>query len=195
MARGRPPGTNRPGAAHGRRSPAPAPRSGLALVVLHQLTRHRGTERRLPRLQRHPHLGARLGVVAGAGQGEHAVGGVPELLEGDAEQFTLLRRAAGDADFFLAPQGVVEIAAEAVELRRPGVERIAGLAVEHVAHRQAELIQIVLNPEQLQGIAAVAVGEIVLEVAQLRDLARQIPGIGGHRGQRDDEPEQEGRRR
>ena len=51
----------------------------LVLVVLHQLARHRGAERRLPRLQRHPHLGARLVVVAGAGQREHAVGGVPEL--------------------------------------------------------------------------------------------------------------------
>ena len=57
----------------------------------------------------------------------------------------------------------------------------------------AELVQIVLDAQQLQRVAAVAVGQIALQLAQARDLPREVPGIRRHRGQRDDQPEQEGR--
>ena len=121
--------------------------------------------------------------------------GVPELRERALEVLPLLGRPARDGDLLLAAQRVVEVDADALELRRPGRERIRLVAVEHVAHRQAERVEIVLDAQQLERVLAVAIGEVRLQRAQAGDLPRDVPRIGDHGRERDDQSEQQRRRR
>ena len=72
-----------------------APRRLLfGFVVLDEQPRHRGAERRLPRLQRQPDLRARFVLVPVARQREDPVGRVPELRQRVAQVLALLGRAA-----------------------------------------------------------------------------------------------------
>ena len=45
-------------------------------------------------------------------------------------------------------------------------------AVEHVPHRQRQLVQVVLNAEQLQRLAPIAIRQLGLHASQSADLAR-----------------------
>ena len=146
----------------------------LGRVVLDEQPRDRGAERRLPRLQRQPDLGARFRLLSGAGQVEDAVRGVPELRHrGWPGTATCSGGPAGTSDLFLALQRVVQIEADAIELRRPRDQRIGLAGVQHVAHRERELIQIVLDAQQLQRVAAVPIGEIGLQTSQARRSGRR----------------------
>ena len=171
------------------------PRRGrlLALVVVDQQPRDRRAERGLPGLQRQPDLRARLVLVPVARQREDPVGGVPELRQRIDQVLPLLGRAAAGADLRFAGQRVVEIAPDPLQRRRPGRERIglAALGVEHVAHREPERVQIVLDAQQLQRVLAVAVGEAGLQLPQAADLAGQVVRVGRHRRQGDDHPRQQ----
>ena len=131
--------------------------------------------RGLTRLERHLDLRARLVVVSVACQREDAIGRVPELGDRAGEVLALFGGAGTDADLVLPLDGVVEVRPDPLELRGPRTDRIGGLAVQHVAHGQAQLIEVVLNPQELQGVAAIAVRQFPLEVAEAGDLARQLP--------------------
>src|SRR6185436_17491609 len=113
-------------------------------VVGDEQPRDRRIQRVLPRLQRKPDLLARLGFVPAAGEREDAVGGVPELRERSREVLGLLRRPAAARHLGFARDGAVEIPADARELRRPRRQRIRLAALEHVAHRQGERVEVVL---------------------------------------------------
>ena len=142
----------------------------LPLVVLDQQPRHRGADRRLPRLQRQLHLRARLRFLALPGEREDAIGRVPELLHRAGQILALLRRLIGHRRGPLARQRIVQIAADALELRRPRGQRIPGFGIQHVAHRQPQLVQIVLDPQQLQRFTPVAIRQFGLQPAQSLDL-------------------------
>ena len=45
---------------------------------------------------------------------------------------------------------VIQITANSLQRRRPRAQRIGLIVVEHVAHRQRNLVQIILDPKQLQ---------------------------------------------
>ena len=107
----------------------------------------------------------------------------------------LFRRPPGDGDVLLLAQGGVEIQPDAGELRRPGGERIALARIEHVAHRQRELVQVVLNAQELQRVPAVPIGELGLQPPQARDLPRDVPRVGDDRRQRDEQAQQQGQGR
>ena len=77
-------------------------------------------------------------------------------------------------------QRVVKIGANALKLRRPRRQRVRFVIVKHVAHRQRQQVQIVLNAEQLQRIFPVAIDQIVLQFAQARDLPRDVSRVCDH---------------
>ena len=84
--------------------------------------------------------------------------------------------------------------ADAVELGLPRGQGIRFAAVEHVAHGEPELIEVVLDAEQLEGVPAVSIRELRLQPAQAGNLPRDVPGVGHHHRQRDDQADQKGRR-
>ena len=91
------------------------------------------------------------------------------------EVLALLGRPPRHGNLRFAPERALEIDADAIELRGPRGQRIRLIAVEHVAHRQAERVEIVLDAEQLERVRAVAIGEVGLQLAQARNLARRVP--------------------
>ncbi len=56
--------------------------------------------------------------------------------------------------------------------------------VEHVAHGERELRQVVLDAQQLQRLAAVPIGELGLQTSQAADLTGDVPRIREDEGQR-----------
>jgi hypothetical protein len=166
----------------------------LALVVLHQETRNGGAERRLTRLQRQADLRARFRFVAPCDR-ENAIDSVPELRHRAREIPRLLRRPTRNRDTLLLLQRCIEVGTDPLELRRPGDDRVGLVGIEHVAHRKRELIQVSLDPEQLQRVAPVAIGEVGLQLPQADNLSRDVPRVGQHRCQRNHQSEQQGRRR
>ncbi len=69
------------------------------------------------------------------------------------------------------------------------------VVVEHVAHREPELIEVVLDAKQLEGVAAVAIDQVGLQHAQPGDLAADVVGVGDDRHERQDQPDQQAWRR
>jgi len=129
-----------------------------------------------------------LGVLFLPGQIEHAVAGNPEL----SQRPNKVRLAPGIAregrQFRFQPNGIVQIFANPVELRRPRVERIRLISIQHVAHGEAESAQIVLHAKKLQGILPVAVDGVVLELAKPRNLAQRVQTESPHDREHDREP-------
>ncbi len=48
-------------------------------------------------------------------------------------------------------------------------------------------VEVVLDAEQLERVLAVAIGQVGLQHAQAGDLAGDVPRVGDHRGQRNDQ--------
>jgi hypothetical protein len=80
---------------------------------------------------------------------------------------------------------------DTLELRRPGREWIRLVVVDHVAHGDCEQVQIVLDAQQLQGIFAVAVDQLALELAQACYLPGDVSGVHHDRCDGDDKAEQQ----
>jgi len=156
-------------------------------VVVDQEPRDGGSEGGLPRLERQSDFHPRVRLVSVARQGKDAVRRVPELRQRVDQVLPLLRRAAGGSKLRFTPQGVVEIAANPLKRHRPGRERIrlSALGVEHVPHGETERVEIVLNPQQLQRVLPVAIGERDLELSHPADLPRHVVRIRRHGGEGD----------
>ena len=80
-----------------------------------------------------------------------------------------------------------------LELRRPRGQGIGLVVVQHVAHGQRQGVEVVLNAQQLQRVLAVAVDQVVLQLPQAGDLPGDVPGVGHHGGQSDDQPQDKSR--
>jgi hypothetical protein len=52
------------------------------------------------------------------------------------------------------------------------------VSIEHIAHREAEGIQVILDAQQLERVLPVAVGKFTLQFSQAGDLNRGVPGVG-----------------
>jgi hypothetical protein len=120
----------------------------------------------LPRLKRQADLLACLVGAARASELEDPIRRIPELRDRCGEKTSLLRRLLRQRHLSLPLQRIVEIRANARELIGPRGQRIRLTAIEHVAHRETDLVQVVLDSEQLKRIAAVAIGEVRLQTAQ-----------------------------
>ena len=129
--------TSRPAAAPGRRCPGRARRSALRFRCSRRGGARRRAERRLTCLQRQPNLRARVVLVSAGRQRKHPIDRVPELCDRRSRYWRCsgVRRVTATS---FSLQRVVEIDADALELRRPRRQRIRLVGVEHVAHRQAE---------------------------------------------------------
>jgi hypothetical protein len=173
----------------------PARRFLLAFVVLDQQPRDRGAECGLPGLERDPDLRARLGLVPVARQRKNAIGRIPELRQRIGEVLALLGRPRADCQLILTPQRILEIEPHALKLAGPGGQWIRFAVVQHVAHREADCIQVVLNAEQLQRVSAAPVGEVGLQRPKPRDLPGEVVRVGRDRGESDDHPRKQPRRR
>ena len=172
-----PPGTRRPADRPGRRSPAPARAVSSSLSLL--LTRSRatvGAERGLPRLQRQPDLRPRVRLVPSRASAKMRSDASQNCASASASTRRCSGVRAAGAQLRLAPQRVVEIAPDRAETGGPRRQRIrlAAVGVEHVAHREPERVQVVLNPEQLQRVLAVPVGQARLQLAQAADLPGDV---------------------
>ena len=106
----------------------------------------------------------------------------------------MFRSSPGNRELLLEAKGVGEIIANALELGGPCGEGIRFVVIEHVAHGQAERVEIILHAEELEGILAAAVGQIILQFAKAGNLAGDVPGIGHHGGESDDQAKDQARR-
>ena len=158
----------------------------LALVVLHQQPRHGGAERRLPRLQRQPDLRPRLGLLPARASANIRSDGVPELRHRVARycRCSGVRRAT--ATSLLPPQRIVQIAPDAIELRRPRGQRIAARRCRACRASPARA------GSDRSGCAAAAANpggsdrSARSAAAAGRRSAGDVPRVGQHRDERDD---------
>lgn len=95
----------------------------------------------------------------------------------------------GESGFVL--DGVFEVGADAFELRDPGDDRVGLGGILHVAHSEAEGVEIVLDAQELERVAAVAVDEVALHFADARELDGDVGGVGEDGEDGDDEAEVE----
>ena len=84
-------------------------------------------------------------------------------------------------------EGVDEVSADAFELRNPGDDGVRLGGVLHVAHGQAERVEVVLDAEEVEGVAAIAVDEVALEFMEAGELKGDV---GGEREDGEDGDEQ-----
>ena len=96
----------------------------LAFAILHQQTGDGGAERGLAGLQRKLNLRSRIFFVARGCEGEDAVDGVPELRQELVRDVLCSWVRDGGSECGFESHGVVQIGTDALELRRPGAERI-----------------------------------------------------------------------
>ena len=163
----------------------------LGFVVFHEQTGDGRSERCLPCLKRHPNLIARLRVLALTCESQHLIGRRPELCKRVREVLLLIGRPGHRRDVLLAPQTIVQIGPQPLKLRSPGGQWIRLFTVQHVAHRQPQRVEIVLDSEKLKRVFPIPIGKARLELSQSGDLPRDVPGIGDHRREGDDEAEQQ----
>ena len=90
-------------------------------------------------------------------------------------------------DFRFAREGVIEIAAHALELGLPGGERIWFAVFQHVAHGEGQRIEIILDAQQQERIGAVAIDSFGLQAAQGVQLDDGVGGVDGDGGEGDGE--------
>ena len=161
----------------------------LVLIVLHQQARNGGAERGLTRLERKTNLGSGFGLLSITRDGKGAVDRIPKLRERLLKIYGLLRITFGHAELIFDLQCAGEVGADALELSLPGDQRVGLVVVEHVPHGEAQGIQVILNPEKLERIAAIMLDQIVLQFAQRGNLPGDVPGISHDGGDGDDQPE------
>ena len=90
-----------------------------------------------------------------------------------------------------ARDGVIEVRAQSAELAMPCRQRIGLAAVQHVAHGEADGVEVVLNAQKEQGVGAIAVDAFRLQTLQSMELQDRVSRIQRHGGQRDGEPPEE----
>lgn len=131
------------------------------------------------------------GFEAGLRESEHAIYGVPELREGLIQIAALIagRSGLGQGRFLL--KGVDEVGADAFKLRDPGDDGIRLGGILHVAHGEAEGVEIILDAEELERVAAIAVDEFALEFAEAGELDGDVGGVGEYGKDGDDQAKEE----
>ena len=150
----------------------------FGFVVLDEEAGDGGAEGGLARLERVADLLGGIGFETGLREREHAIDGVPELREGLIQIAPLVAGGRGFGDSGLVFEGVDEVCTDAFELRDPGEDWIGLGGVLHVAHGEAEGVEIVLDAEKLEGVAAVAVHEVALHFVDAGELKCDVGGIG-----------------
>ena len=159
----------------------------FGFVVLDEEAGDGGAEGGLARLQGVADLLSGGGFETGLRKGEHAIDGVPELAEGLIEIAALVAGGSGFGEGGFLLEGIDEVGADAFELRDPGDDGVRLGRILHVTHGEAEGVEIVLDAEELEGVAAVAVDEFALEFAEAGELDGDVGGVGEDGKDGDDE--------
>ena len=142
----------------------------LDLIVGDQELRHQPVDRAMLRDERALDQAARRGFV-GSAEREHP-GDVAPVGVDTLDQARLLCRIAGRRrELLLEPGRFREVLAHPIEGRLPARQWIGLGAIDHVAHQRRERRQVVLNPEELQRVLAIALADGRLLVPQAPDLA------------------------
>ena len=150
----------------------------FGFVVLDEEEGDGGAEGGLARLQGVADLPGGGGFETGLGKGEHAIDGVPELGEGLIEIEALVAGGCCFGERGFVFERVFEVDANAFELRDPSDDGIGFAGILHVAHGEAESVEVVLDAEELEGVAAIAVDEFALEFAEAGELDGDVGGVG-----------------
>ena len=163
----------------------------FAFVVLHEQTRYGSAESGLTSLQSELYLVASFLFIADAGSLKHAIDGVPKLSERLIEELALVGSTRGGRELFFEGEGSVEILADACKLRDPGSERIGFAGIEHVAHGEAQDVEIVLHAEKLERIAAIAIHHVTLQGPETGKLRARVKGVDEDGDQRQNEAQEQ----
>ena len=166
----------------------------FGFVVLDEEARDSGAESGLARLQGVADLLGSGGFEAGLGEREHAIYGIPELHEGLIEIEALVAGGCCFGERGFVFERIFEVDADAFELRNPGDDGIRFGGILHVTHGEAESVEIILDAEELQGVAAVAVDKFALEFAEACELEGDVGGVGEDGEDGDDQAEIEAAR-
>jgi hypothetical protein len=150
----------------------------FGFVVLYEEAGDGGAEGGLARLEGVANLLRGGGFETSLREGEHAIDGIPELSEGLIEIAALVAGGSGFGEGGFLLEGVDEIGADAFELRNPGDDGIRFGGILHVAHSQTQGVEIVLDAEELERVAAIAVDEFTLEFAEAGELNGDVSGVG-----------------
>ena len=134
-------------------------------------------------------------LVPIGGQRKCAIDRAPELRQRIRQPIPIGGRAGRRRELRLSDQRVVEISPDALELLGPGHHRVGAIVIQHVAHRQPQLVQIVLNAQELQRILAIPLDQATLERPQSDNLALDIERVCDDGRERQDKANQEARRR
>ena len=161
----------------------------FGFVVLDEETRDGGAESGLARLQGVANLLDCGGFESTLCESKHAIDGIPELRERLIEIAALFAGGSGFGEGGFALEGVDEVGADAFELRDPGDDGVGFGGILHVAHGEAEGVEVVLNAEELERVAAIAVDEFALEFAEASELDGDVGGVGEDGEDGDDEAE------
>src|SRR5206468_1740095 len=166
-------------------------RSSLfTFIVLYEQSRYCRTQRSQPSLQRNPDLLARLGLLATRSFFEGAPDRIPELRERTLQIALLVFGPALGRNLLFMLKRILKISPHALELRTPGGQRIVlpsiqRAGIEHVSHRHADRIQLILNSQKLQRVLAVPVNQIILQPPQAPNSVRDVSRVRHNRRQSD----------
>jgi len=150
----------------------------FCFVVLDEEAGDSGAEGGLAGLKRVADLLGGGGIGTRFCERKHAIDGVPELREGLIEVEKLVVGGSGLGESGFVFNGVLEVGADAFELRDPGENWIGLGGVLHVAHSEAERVEVVLNAEELERVTAVAVNEVALQFVDACELEGDVGGVG-----------------
>ena len=102
----------------------------------------------------------------------------------------MLRSSSARRKLVFGFQGIFKVGSQTRKLRSPSSQGIGFVARDHIPHRQCESVQVVLNPQQLERIAPIAIHEFSLYLPEICNLASYIPGIGNNRAEYDHQSKQ-----
>src|SRR6185437_16023246 len=143
-------------------------------------------------------LFARFTFLATLCQRKNSVNSIPKLRKRALQVLLLVNRPPSGRKLLLSPESVIKVFAHPLELRPPRGERITlpGLQrvhVEHVAHGDADGIQLILDAQKLQRILAVPVDQVILQLPQAGDSSSHIPRVSHYRQKRNNQTDVERR--
>ena len=149
----------------------------FGFVVLDEEAGDGGAEGGLAGLERVADLLGSGGFETGLRKREHAIDGVPELGEGliEIEKLVVGGSDLGESRFVV--DGILEVGANAFELRNPGEDWIGLRGILHVTHGEAEGVEVVLDAKELKGVTAVTVDEVALHFVDDGELEGDVGGV------------------
>jgi hypothetical protein len=113
-------------------------------------------------------------ILVRLGDPEHLVDQPPEAIHCRQQALLLRRRTLSRRQRFLERDGLRQVHAQSIEDLLPRHQRVGLHPIRHIAHRRRQPRQVVLDPEELEGVFAVPLADRRLLVAQGSNLAHGV---------------------